>query len=358
MTTTRRDLIWTGLALAALPAGAGLARTAGPTDADCKRLKDERVQIAWTGPAADVRMADSPDGPFATLLARGAKDSWSGPAPISPRPYFRLNSPSGATETAERLLPLQGGRNFRDLGGYRTVDGRMVRWGRLYRSGSMAHLTEADYGYLGQLGIRVICDFRTSAERATEPTNWPAASAPRTFSRDYANPTGSFLGAASGGGPTATSVHGLMINLYRAMPYDHAASYRRMFAELVAGHTPLAFNCSAGKDRTGVAAGLLLTVLGVPHDQVLADYALTDKLVDYAALTSNTGRPPPAGFEAIARLSPEVRAPLLRSDPAYLQAALDAVKEREGSVSNFIRDRLGVSTADVMTLRALYLKKV
>jgi protein-tyrosine phosphatase len=358
MDTTRRDVIRTGLALAALPSGQALARPAALTDAACSRLKDARVQIAWNGAAADIRVAHSPDGPYATLLARDAKERWTGPVPVSPRPYFRLSSLAGVTETAERLLPLQGGRNFRDLGGYRTADGRMVRWGQLYRSGSMTHLTDADYGYLGRLGIKVICDFRTTAERTTEPTNWPEPLAPQMFSRDYAMPMSNVLAGPSGGDPTAASVRAGLINLYKTMPYDHADSYRRMFAELIAGRSPLAFNCSAGKDRTGVAAALLLTTLGVPHDQVLADYALTEKVVDYEALARNTSGPPAAGFEIIGKLSPEVRAPLLRSDPAYLQAAFDAVKEREGSIANFMRDRLGVSSGDVMTLRGRYLKKV
>ena len=62
----------------------------------------------------------------------------------------------------QRLLPLEGGQNFRDLGGYRTRDGRTVRWGMLFRSGAMDGLTAADYAYLGKIGIRTVCDFRSN----------------------------------------------------------------------------------------------------------------------------------------------------------------------------------------------------
>ena len=68
----------------------------------------------------------------------------------------------GGQRVAVRLLPLEGGRNFRDLGGYPTLDGRRVRWGRVFRSGMMANLTDADYDYLSALGIRVVCDFRSN----------------------------------------------------------------------------------------------------------------------------------------------------------------------------------------------------
>src|SRR3546814_7173985 len=78
---------------------------------------------------------------------------------------------SDAVTTTTRLLPLQGGRNFRDLGGYQTHDGRSVRWGRLYRSGSMAALTTADCELLNGFGIRLVCDLRTTSERATAPSS-------------------------------------------------------------------------------------------------------------------------------------------------------------------------------------------
>src|SRR5512145_712402 len=71
-----------------------------------------------------------------------------------------------------RLLPLEGGRNFRDLGGYATRDGRRVRWGRVYRSGVMSYLTDADRTRLDALGLRTLCDFRAPGERKREPTNW------------------------------------------------------------------------------------------------------------------------------------------------------------------------------------------
>ncbi|WP_374139889.1 tyrosine-protein phosphatase [Sphingomonas sp. 32-62-10] len=77
----------------------------------------------------------------------------------------------------QRVLPLQGGQNFRDLGGYKTTSGRTVRWRVLYRSGSMHFLTPADYAFLEGLGIRTVCDFRDNLERKREPVTWPKSKA-------------------------------------------------------------------------------------------------------------------------------------------------------------------------------------
>ena len=72
----------------------------------------------------------------------------------------------------ERVLPLRGGRNFRDLGGYRSADGRHVRWRRVFRSGVMNRLTDADRDYLATLEIRASCDLREAHERSLEPSDW------------------------------------------------------------------------------------------------------------------------------------------------------------------------------------------
>src|SRR5471032_2394913 len=90
----------------------------------------------------------------------------------------------GLSDRPQRVLPLVGGRNFRDIGGYRAMDGRQVRWGSVYRSGALSYLTTEDYTHLTPLRIRVICDFRTACEREREPTQWPDSNA-RTLTWHY-----------------------------------------------------------------------------------------------------------------------------------------------------------------------------
>ena len=84
-----------------------------------------------------------------------------------------------------RVLPLEGVRNFRDLGGYRTLGGRRVRWRQLFRAASLGSLTPADHATLEALGLRVICDLRSTDERAKEPVRWQGDAPPRLLQRDY-----------------------------------------------------------------------------------------------------------------------------------------------------------------------------
>src|ERR1700753_2873914 len=84
-----------------------------------------------------------------------------------------------------RVLPLEGGRNFRDLGGYATEDGRRVKWGVLFRSGSLIGLTAADWEHLSPRGVRALCDHRTPREREHEPVPLDSLPSVLYWSRDY-----------------------------------------------------------------------------------------------------------------------------------------------------------------------------
>ena len=252
-----------------------------------------------------------------------------------------------------RVLPLQGGRNFRDLGGYGTADGHHVKWGLLFRSGSMHGLTLADYTYLEGLGIRVVCDLRSTAERTAEAVNWPADHAPTILSDDYSLMTSGAIPKGDMRQWNAEQARAAMMATYPAMLQSFAGQYRRMFAELLAGHAPLAFNCSAGKDRTGVAAALLLTALGVPRQTVIEDYLLTNTTLESAALIKGSGTGPakPMPFP------PQVLAAILTADRSYIEAALGALDAHPGGVDGYLRDEMHLSHSDIRQLRRLYLER-
>jgi protein-tyrosine phosphatase len=158
---------------------------------------------------------------------------------------------------------------------------------------------------------------------------------------------------ASGGEDIRTA----MLGFYEELPYDHAESYQFLFEELLAGNVPLVFNCAAGKDRTGVAAALVLGALGVPRDHILEDYSLTERLVDFEALVmQGDASDQTTGFNAIRALPREIRAPVLRSDPDYLASALDAIDRREGSLDDFLARQFGVGLGEREALRELLLE--
>jgi protein-tyrosine phosphatase len=220
----------------------------------------------------------------------------------------------------------------------------------------MNELTDADYAYLDRLGIKTVCDFRSTVERADEPTRWRAAAVDYRF-RDYDDASSSVLRAAlTAPDLSGPKVAATMAELYGGMLDRFSGHYADMFEQLVAGKAPLAFNCSAGKDRTGIAAALVLSALGVPRETILADYALSEKVVNYEAAYTGPDAPGADGpYAFLAKLPSEVRAPLLRSDPAYLEAAFVRMEREHGSVEGFLAARLGVSSADIEALRDRYL---
>lgn len=264
-------------------------------------------------------------------------------------------SPAQANELAladpRRVLDLEGGVNFRDLGGYQTQDGRVTKWETAYRSGSPAGLTESDYAELSRRGIRTFCDFRANDERAGEPNGFVAANSDVEYwTRDYEMDMGDLMSVLGGPDASAENSRNAMLASYRSLPEENAESYRQMFAYLAQGKTPLAFNCTAGKDRAGTGAALLLTLLGVPHESVVADYALSDDVVDYRAQMQETAADNPS-YAALAQLPWETVEPLVASDPAYIEAAFTALTEKYGSVDAFIENELGVTPQMRETIR-------
>jgi protein-tyrosine phosphatase len=325
------------------------------------------IRLSWNTPAQATAILVSPDPAAARTSMRTVKTGVRGgkaevALPIAPRPYFMLATSGGATtRVAERLLPLQGGTNFRDLGGYRSVDGRQVRWGRIYRSGIMSDLTAADLKYLLGLGITVICDLRSRSERTSEPNPFLAAGGPAVVATDYDIEPATLDRLTRT--DSAESQNTMLADGY----VDNAvgrlrAQYTDMFARLVRGEAPLAFNCSGGKDRTGMAAALVLSVLGVPRPAVVADYALTGvylppeeimrRLADGRA--SKLGLTPEAA-QAFAKLPPAVQAVRFRTDPDVMNLALGRIDRDYGSPVEFTKRVLGLDDNKVRQLGQLYL---
>jgi protein-tyrosine phosphatase len=232
----------------------------------------------------------------------------------------------------------------------------------LYRSGVMSGLTDQDHAHLKQLGIVQICDFRATDERRNEPTNWQAMGVHHYASVDYDDiGNGDLRTLFLKPDLNADHVRQAMMELYVVMLDRFVPHYTDMFARLVQNKAPLAFNCSAGKDRTGIAAALILSALDVPRETILADYALSDKIVDFEAVyapgaaAAQPDQTKSKSHDFIANLPAQIRTPLLKSDPAYLDAALREIDNRFGSIEDYLKSQLGVSPADRAVLQTHYL---
>lgn len=250
----------------------------------------------------------------------------------------------------DRSLPLAGGHNFRDFGGYPTIDGRRVRRGLLFRSGLMSHLTADDETRLRALGIATICDLRTRAEREERPTRWLGDAGDLLFDDDT-EATTTLRALLERGDASEAEGRDAMVALYRELPFKHRTMYRAMFRRLIDGKVPLLVNCSAGKDRTGVGAALVLRALGVAPDLIERDFLATATALDTARLLADSGFAHPLDAS-----SPVVSA-MMTVVPEYLAAAFAAIDARCGSFDRYVADELDVDDADLATMRANLLER-
>lgn len=313
-----------------------------------------------------VEVTSNPEATNGTVIAEDINEAnftWTPNEEIDERQYFIVKAPNGQSlKAATRLLPLEDGRNFRDLGGYATEDGQTVKWGKLFRSGVMDGLTEADYDYLSSLDIKVVCDLRTSFEREEEPTDWKAGEAEYLYFPDpVQDPATSFGAVFRDPELTAEKVANAFGDAYFEIAHEQAPAYTAMFDKLAAGEAPLAFNCSAGKDRTGVGAALILSVLGVPRETIVEDYALSDDYVDYMSEFLNEDARKKAEEEGspyafLFQLPPEVVSPMMESRPEYIEKFFSDIEAEYGSVETFLKEKVAVTNEEIAAIRANYLQ--
>lgn len=249
-----------------------------------------------------------------------------------------------------RLIELEGGRNFRDLGGYEAAGGREIQKGKLLRSGVLHGLTPADYEIISTLDVDTIVDLRTREERLSEPTFWQAGNV-EVMSWDYSMglDDSSFFENFNSENLDRARAEALMGDLYRDMVHQQEPHYRGMFERLVAEGGTMLLHCSAGKDRTGIGAALLLTALGVDRETVFHDYTVSERILGDSLMEDRDGDSPIASLP-----EPAIDA-LMGTRRGYLEAAFAEMREESGSVNAYIREELGMSEQDIQRLRDRYL---
>ena len=222
---------------------------------------------------------------------------------------------------------LQGASNFRDLGGYAGAGGRRVRRGRVFRSDHLVGLTADDMTKLQALALTHSIDFRGIAESAALPyrirgvTNLAFPIEPTAVQSVRAL-------MAQGHIPSTEETVTLMCETYRGFVHDNGLTLGRFFRHLLAHPTPVVFHCTAGKDRTGFAAALLLAALGVDRDTIMQDYLMSNQ--SYRRSVSVEGAGPA-----------HVMAVLWQVQPAFLQAAFDAIDQDYDGLQSYLTGPMG-----------------
>ena len=227
--------------------------------------------------------------------------------------------------------------NFRDLGGHAGLDGRRVRLGRVYRSDHLAALTPDDLRTLQGLGITHRIDFRGAAERSALASEVAGiATLALSIEPTVVHRVQALL--AQGQEPTEAEAVELMCQTYRGFARDSAPVYARFFRHLLEQPTPLVFHCTAGKDRTGFAAALLLGALGVSRDDIVQDYLLTNRLYVRSPLVEARG---PAHVMDV----------LWSVQPAFLDAAFAAIEADFGGLAPYLQGPMGLGERELGQLR-------
>jgi protein-tyrosine phosphatase len=333
--------------LVAVPA----AWSVPPQAVQLDRTGPDQLEVRWSSPdPVDVLVADRPGASLRSYRLVSPRDRDGHEALTESggrRSYVMLrNVRTGErVRIAERVLPLEAGSNFRDIGGYPAAGRRTVRWGMIYRSGASPMLTARDLERIHALGLVNLIDLRSDEERVLAPTRI-----------DHVPYTA--VGYSMG----QMGVAGGMEGVYRDFPRFLAPQLKQVFAKLLRGEQPLAYNCSAGQDRTGFVTAMILSALGTPRATIIEDYHLSTRYrhpefeMPHIDLAAHPGDPAAALF---ARYQDDPRSlqpqPLMTADGTpYLAFAFAEIEAKWGTVDSYLIREVGLTRKDIARLRILY----
>jgi protein-tyrosine phosphatase len=257
------------------------------------------------------------------------------------------------------MITFDKAMNFRELGGLRAKGGKTVKHGCFYRSGMLCRLKSDELEELQRLGIKVILDFRSCVEAEENPD-------PVIHSAEYFNicalldENGEEMKFSpedinhifENKANMLAECDKMMNKMYAGMAFDNPA-FKKLFCELENGNVPVLFHCSAGKDRTGVAAMLILLALGADEKTALDDYELTNEYRKEAideVLRQNQ--------EEI-KENPELKIVFSMMEGVSRKAGelvIEKIKQRYGSFEKYFEEEYGLDKCKIARLREMYLE--
>ena len=255
-------------------------------------------------------------------------------------------------EQSDRVVRLSGQPNFRDLGGYVNADGVQVRWGMVYRSGDLSSLTEDDLAKVNALGLARVLDLRKEWEVSSQPdTLYRGNEAKYDFLPFLDAPHADGIKDWLAVDPRVFGGHGAYVNLVRRNTAFIRCAFER-FAD--AAHYPVLEHCTAGKDRAGTLAALLLMLLKVPTATIIQDYVLTGEITDVEALIvrwenllKTSTRVPPG-------VTLEHWMPVLGCPVETIEQLIDWIEREFGGIGGFLTS-IGIAPEQQAAVRRILL---
>lgn len=272
------------------------------------------------------------------------------------RNYYILESEGYNTEIlGERLLPLKGVNNFRDIGGYKTEDGRRVKWNKFYRSDALGTLTMEDIEYVKKLGVKAVFDYRSNMEVEKSPD--PNIDGIELFNisamraLDKSDKNFSMFDLIKKEGSLKHIDKDMLKNGYKDMVINNEAFRETIKYIDKKENTPIIFHCTAGKDRTGLAAALILIALGVSKEIILEDYMLTNTYIK----SNNDRLMKPIISMLKDKESIDIFKALMGVKKEYILESFNTIKDNYGTIENYLNKEYGLDDEKLNRLRDYYL---
>lgn len=334
-------------------------------DVKITRLNDNKVNISWKSEEelkqVKIYWNKTPEingvEEYITTVDGKAEVTFDDPD-IKRRNYFILKTKGYASEiVAEVLVPFKGTNNFRDMGGYKTKDGRSVKWNIFYRSDELAGLTEEDMEYLKSLGIKTILDYRSKGEVNIKPDPLIEGIENINISgmKSLDNTDVNFDMVSLIKEIERLKVEGkpeeFLQNSYKEMVFENEAFKKLMEYTEYPDKVPIIQHCTAGKDRTGIGSALILLALGVSEETVIEDYLLTN--IYRSSMNEEL-------IKSLGKLlededSKEIFKSFMEVRKEYIESALNTIKKRYGSIDEYLEKEYGFNEEKRARLQQNYL---
>lgn len=245
-------------------------------------------------------------------------------------------------QTSSLRTPFESLDNFRDVGGYRTKKGRVIKNGMIYRSDNLSKLTPKDLIQLSELQLKTICDLRSDFERKQEPNQLPEGvrviNIPIQEKKDYSKIQKKILT----GDIAELDFRAMHFKNYKAFIIEFSADFQRLMQVLQREENyPILIHCNQGKDRTGFALAILFFILDIPLQTVFEDYLLSNRLLEKRFQKLTTQIQGTSTFN----MSEDHLLELFNVQQEYLEHSLSVIKEKHGTIKEYLRSNLTVTEA-------------